>query len=507
MSRAWILAALTLALAGAAVAEPPLVADVVAVPAASPRPRPNADRVSLRLCDCQEATGPPGGLSCDKEGFFISTFQRQGQWVAGGGAVPLSHAVCCRPCVPDADDLPEGMDSDDPPVAVVSLGCHASTDPLGVRCEAEPANSFVSGFTDSVHVFSAVDTQYPVNSAQCCTPALLTAGGAAWELERCGCDATGDADRPVGCGGNATHALLSGYDFFRVSPLGQVVPIGPAKCCGVCLSGKVHPAPDCADLNRCSGNGVCALGRCECLAGWGSPDCSQALSGKGGWGRRIPPWAIALIVIGSSLLAVAVLAVAAHLAEIIYEAREAGGGAADADARAPLLLRIERDDAGSVGSEDTADLCDDDIEGVEQRIEDAVHRLEDGGGGGVGVAEGGNEGGEQPPGAATEGGDGGGEAGDVEAAAPRAPAGAGGSRGDVEAPAPADDAGDPQKPLQSYVGVGPLSGVDCVVCMTRPVQCAVIPCGHVCMCRRCSRRLARCPICRKDIARRQRLFV
>jgi hypothetical protein len=36
---------------------------------------------ALSLCECEEAVGPPGGLSCTKDGWFISSFENQGTWV------------------------------------------------------------------------------------------------------------------------------------------------------------------------------------------------------------------------------------------------------------------------------------------------------------------------------------------------------------------------------------------------------------------------------------------
>ena len=46
----------------------------------------------------------------------------------------------------------------------------------------------------------------------------------------------------------------------------------------------------------------------------------------------------------------------------------------------------------------------------------------------------------------------------------------------------------------------------CCVCLNEHREYAVVPCFHLCVCHQCAFRLVRCPICRIDIERMQRVF-
>jgi hypothetical protein len=55
-------------------------------------------------------------------------------------------------------------------------------------------------------------------------------------------------------------------------------------------------------------------------------------------------------------------------------------------------------------------------------------------------------------------------------------------------------------------GGAPTEPRTCCVCMVKPIQVVVIPCGHACMCRKCSFQVSKCPVCRLDIQAQQRFF-
>lgn len=112
---------------------------------------------------------------------------------------------------------------------------------------------------------------YPINSIGCCSPGLLLSNGDALELERCSCRAVPG----VNCGAQADDTLLMGFVNYRLSHIGFLVPIAPAECCQLCLTGATHHMEACADLSNCRGRGVCVMGSCECMEGWTGADCGQ----------------------------------------------------------------------------------------------------------------------------------------------------------------------------------------------------------------------------------------
>ena len=424
----------------------------------------------------------------------------------GGDPVPLNRAICCQPC--RKGDKPQ----DD---IVVSLGCHASSDPVSsFRCEQDGSDdevaSFAVGFTSASRVFAPGEpAYYPSDSIECCSPSLVRPSGELMSLEPCDCIYSSSG---VSCGGDEDGRALVGFGEQRIAPNGHYVPVGAAACCRICVGGQKQM--DCAAFDHCSGRGACILGSCACVDGWTGASCKIREAGGG----DVPAWAVAVIVVGSCLLGVLAIGGLAYMCELFIEAREARQREAEAsddeDAPTrPLLIQLDRDDDGSVGSQDTTDddegeedfeiagriaAAERDLNTVADEVAEDLHeenelnsRRENRG---------------KVEDACADGREGRSSSHVDDACSATAAGGDQHSGG--EAPSNEDEDEDVQRIKERLKrGHGPLAGVLCGVCLDRPVQVCVIPCGHVCMCRRCSRRVQRCPVCRSVVARRQRLFV
>jgi hypothetical protein len=46
----------------------------------------------------------------------------------------------------------------------------------------------------------------------------------------------------------------------------------------------------------------------------------------------------------------------------------------------------------------------------------------------------------------------------------------------------------------------------CKICMENPVECAIVECGHTCLCLTCAAPLKQCPVCRQPIVKVLKLF-
>ncbi|XP_065504545.1 E3 ubiquitin-protein ligase LRSAM1 isoform X2 [Caloenas nicobarica] len=82
---------------------------------------------------------------------------------------------------------------------------------------------------------------------------------------------------------------------------------------------------------------------------------------------------------------------------------------------------------------------------------------------------------------------------------------------DAEVPAAPEPSAPLEEPLSPAVPTAPPLQWDekkseCVVCMEQETQMIFLPCGHVCCCQTCCERLHTCPLCRKDITQRIRIF-
>ena len=495
---------------------------------------PRLRLLAPRTTDRRALNQAHDATACKKQGFFVAGFETPGEYVAlHDEYIPLSRAICCRPCVQNDDRVSvaalaaitgaekENFTADD--IVVVSAECRGSTRGApstrpaaraasGVAADGPtcPANMFVQGFAEDVRAnpSSASGDQYyyPTGGARCCAPRLLLRSGEAIATERCECTRQ-TSQYAVGCGAANTPesaqkagALIYAFEneVSAETTAGNVVqvPVTPLSCCKVCVSPNARPGTEtCASLDFCNARGACdANGRCACDAGYAGDACETALVEGGSASPTVTT---------ANLMKIAAAFVVGGLAwfpaaRFFGWDRRHRGAADDLEEELLGAERRERVDDWEFEASDLS-TSDEEDSGPEAATRDAI----------------------SCEGEAEVAADAAGEAAGEPAG--EAIAGARGSLGDASDPRepPAemredeahDTAAPPaEKPAEvADSGKGKSDGggfsSECNVCMSAPVQVVLIPCGHACMCRKCSRRMRRCPVCRTEVERRQKLYL
>ena len=440
---------------------------------------------------------PQDGLACKRDGFFVAGFETPGQYAQTHGSfIPLSRAICCRPCLaPGTTSLP-GVGNVSAFESVIASNCQASkragkssdSSIKGLSC---PADSFLQGFLHDVRANPQSPSQYyyPFDLGQCCSPRVLLANGAELPVERCQCTRN-SAAYAVGCGAANTpdSAAASGGLIFAfenslaaASPSGEPVdvPVSPVRCCKACISPNAKPSmDDCSALDFCRGNGDCtADGHCVCRDGWGGVDCGDV----DGDAR-----ALRATMVNAALVACALvfgcLVGTGRFVRCLGLARD----------RRPTALEelLIQGESGEERDGNEFDFEADDLSTSDESERD---------GGGDDDDDDGYDDDDGDGGGAGDGGDGAVEEGDASEPA---------TESDATKPS---GAGDERKgaAIDAHGGADPRSqdAMECTVCMSARVQTVLIPCGHACLCRKCARRIRRCPCCRTVVERRQKLYL
>lgn len=347
---------------------------------------------------------------------------------------------------------------------------------------------------------------YPTGGARCCAPRLLLRSGAAIATERCECTRQ-TSKYAVGCGAANTPesaqkagSLIYAFEneMSAETSEGKVVqvPVTPLSCCKACVSPNARPAAEtCASLDFCNARGACdADGHCACDAGYAGDACETELA-EGGSAMRT--------VTTANLMKIAAAFVVGGLAwfpaaRFFGWDRRHRGAADDLEEELLGAERRERVDDWEFEASDLSTSDEEDAEpeaaapevpGDEGEADTAADTAEGAAGEAAGEANARNR-------------DGSGDASE-----PREPPAE--MREDEADETSASPAEKPSEVAGTEKGKGDGGGFssECNVCMSAPVQVVLIPCGHACLCRKCARRMRRCPVCRTEVERRQKLYL